>query len=222
MFFFCESEPATGGQTPILVSSEICEALKQRHPAFFDSLTTRGVRYIRMLPEDDDPTSAIGRGWKSTFLTTDKATAEDRLRQLGSTWEWMQDGTLRTMTAVIPAIRVDNFDHRRTNETVFFNSVIAAYKGWNDSRNTGERAVVFGDETAREGEQQSSGRLQDVEYFDVEVMEFVSQKMEELCVSFEWRSGDVLLVDNRTAMHSRRPFTGPRRILAAIARDKSR
>lgn len=30
------------------------------------------MQYIRYLPEDDDPTSAIGRGWKSTFLANDR------------------------------------------------------------------------------------------------------------------------------------------------------
>lgn len=27
----------------------------------------KGVRYVRIMPAEDDPTSAIGRGWKSTF-----------------------------------------------------------------------------------------------------------------------------------------------------------
>lgn len=31
-----------------------------------------------------------------------------------------------------------------------------------------------------------------------------------------------MLIDNRTVMHARRPFDGPRRILAGLARDAAR
>ena len=35
-------------------------------------------------------------------------------------------------------------------------------------------------------------------------------------VAFAWESGDVLLIDNYSAMHSRETFTAPRRILASL------
>jgi len=33
----------------------------------------------------------------------------------------------------------------RTNATAFFNSAVAAYLGWNDARNDGKSAIMFGD-----------------------------------------------------------------------------
>jgi hypothetical protein len=39
----------------------------ERHEPFMRSIEEKGVRYIRVMPKEDDPTSAIGRGWKSTF-----------------------------------------------------------------------------------------------------------------------------------------------------------
>lgn len=78
--------------------------------------------------------------------------------------------------------------------------------GWNDSRNEGSKAVLFGDDTL----------------CDAAIMEDIYSIMEDICVAFKWHQGDVLLLDNRTNMHSRRPFTGPRRILASIARDPLR
>ena len=59
-------------QTPILVSSEVYNRVLQKHPEFIAKVEALGVKYIRVMPEDDDPTSAIGRGWKSTFLTDSK------------------------------------------------------------------------------------------------------------------------------------------------------
>ena len=41
--------------------------------------------------------------------------------------------------------------------------------------------------------------------------------MQQECVAFRWQRGDLLVIDNALVMHSRRPFTGPRRILASIA-----
>ena len=35
-------------------------------------------------------------------------------------------------------------------------------------------------------------------------------------MAFAWRAGDVLLLDNDKAMHSRQTFTPPRRVLASL------
>ena len=35
-------------------------------------------------------------------------------------------------------------------------------------------------------------------------------------VTFPWRRGDVLLLDNMLTAHGRRPFTGDRRVLVAM------
>lgn len=72
LFFFCEVPPTQGGATPILISSEVCERMQKLHPVFMDELDKCGVRYVRVMSEYDDPTSAIGRGWRSTFQCTDR------------------------------------------------------------------------------------------------------------------------------------------------------
>lgn len=205
LFFFCEVAATTGGETPILPSTEIYKQMYIKYPEFMEKLENVGVKYIRVMPEEDDPTSAIGRGWKSTFLTDSKEGAEAGLVSLGSTWEWLPDGSLKTITAVLPAVRIDSGPNR-SNEKTFFNSVVAAFSGWNDSRNIGERAVVFGDDSL----------------CDRDVMYDILHCMDEMSVAFKWQSGDVLVLDNRTAMHSRRPFTGARRVLASLVRDPSR
>eukprot|EP00428_Durinskia_dybowskii_P070062 CAMPEP_0170399690 /NCGR_PEP_ID=MMETSP0117_2-20130122/24098_1 /TAXON_ID=400756 /ORGANISM="Durinskia baltica, Strain CSIRO CS-38" /LENGTH=312 /DNA_ID=CAMNT_0010656387 /DNA_START=119 /DNA_END=1054 /DNA_ORIENTATION=+ len=147
LFFFCEVPPTQGGATPILISSEVCERMQKLHPVFMDELDKCGVRYVRVMSEYDDPTSAIGRGWRSTFQCTDRDGAECALKALGSSWEWLPDGSLKTVTSTVPALRVDDqpATAERSGQKTFFNSLVAAHTGWNDSRNVGERAVVLGE-----------------------------------------------------------------------------
>lgn len=78
VFFFCEVEPKIGGETPIVLSHVIYDKMKQKYPEFVDRLEEHGLIYTRVLGEDDDPSSPIGRGWVSTFLTKDKAVAAER------------------------------------------------------------------------------------------------------------------------------------------------
>ena len=152
--------------------------------------------------------------------------AEAALRELGSSWEWQAAGkdgdgnesyTLKTITATVPAVRTDNQPDgaQRSNRKTFFNSVVAAYTGWNDSRNEGKKAVLL-------GERRSAGGGDGSRLLDDRVMGDAVQVMQELSVAFKWHGGDVLLVDNRTVMHARNCFEGPRRILAALIRDPMR
>lgn len=78
LFFFCEVEPGSGGETPIVLSHVIYEKMKDKYPDFVERLEETGLIYTRVLGEDDDPSSPIGRGWRSTFLTQDKSIAEER------------------------------------------------------------------------------------------------------------------------------------------------
>ena len=79
LFFFCEVEPGSGGETPIVLSHIVYERMKEKYPEFVGRLEEHGLIYTRVLGDGDDPSSPIGRGWKSTFLTTDKRVAEERL-----------------------------------------------------------------------------------------------------------------------------------------------
>lgn len=78
MFFFCEEEPRSGGETPIVLSHHVYEKMKEKHSEFVEKLEKLGLIYTRILGAADDPSSPIGRGWQSTFLTNDVSIAEER------------------------------------------------------------------------------------------------------------------------------------------------
>ncbi len=131
------------------------------------------------------------------------------------------------MTATVHAIRTDDqpTGAKRSGEKTFFNSVVAAYTGWNDSRNDGSKAVQLGRGWSDDAEREADKDCDTVNaygYLDGTAITAAVRVMDEVCVAFSWRAGDILLLDNRTVMHARRPFEGQRRILASLARDPLR
>ena len=44
----------------------------------------------------------------------------------------------------------------------------------------------------------------------------VDAAMQALAVNIPWQHGDIMLLDNKRAMHARRPFVPPRRVLAYL------
>ena len=52
--------------------------MREKYPEFVDKLEEFGLIYVRVLGAEDDPSSPIGRGWQSTFMTRDRSAAEER------------------------------------------------------------------------------------------------------------------------------------------------
>ena len=163
-------------------------------------LQEEGLLYHRTLSKEDDPTSAQGRGWISTYALADgkQETAEAAMRATGvQKWEWLPDGGLRTTTGPLPAFRKDP----RNGEEAWFNALVAVFMGWTDARNRGPDCVRFG----------ITG-----DALPAESVAAVVEMASALAVDIKWEKGDIVVVDNFRVQHARRPFTGPRRTLAYL------
>lgn len=195
LFFYCEIAPDEGGATPVCRSDWLLGQLSADDPALAARFADEGVRYTNVMPGDDDAGSGQGRSWRSTLGEQDKAGAEERLAAIGYDWEWLEGEILRATTPVLPAIRTLPDGSRS-----FFNQLIAAFRGWSDSRNTADRSVTFGG-----GEPIGPQHLTRAIALS-----------EELTRDIAWQAGDVALIDNFRVMHGRRPFAGQRRVLASL------
>jgi len=137
----------------------------------------------------------MGRGWQNTYGSTDKNVVQVKLDSMGITGEWLANGCLKTITT-LPAIVTEP----RSGKRMWFNQLFAAYTGWKDARNNPTKAVCFGDGSP----------------FPPEPFETMRAVMEQYRVDMKWMRGDVMMINNLVAMHSRNTFVPPRRILAGL------
>jgi hypothetical protein len=185
LLFYCDLPPSKGGETPILQSDVIFEKVQEKYPQFVQKLLELGVVYTRIIPKEDDPSSPIGRGWVNTFGTSDPKEAEVAASKLNVNLEWLENGDVKTVSSVLPAVKVVKIGNEE--KKVWFNSMIAAFVGWTDKRNDPTKAVTFGD-----------GSL-----FDSQIMQDILKMMMEIRVCIPWEEGDVIWIDNNQVMHSR-------------------
>lgn len=172
---------------------------------FMKKLKAFGARYKRTLPAEDDKESPIGRSFYNTYQVNNKTDLEMKLNKIsGLEYEWQPDGSLNVITEPIPAVRMIEQQHNHAIfQWTFHNSVIAAFIGWQDSRNDRMNAVRFGNNDP----------------MDHKVLDDIATYMDKKKVSYQWKRGDVFALNNRLVMHSRNAFTGARRVFAAMFGD---
>ena len=125
LFFFCKSAAEEGGETPLCRSDLLFAEFKKLMPDVAQAFVTKGLKYTTHMPAEDNPQSGQGRSWKSTLSVDSKEQGEQKLRELGYSWQWMDDGSIKATTPVLPAV-IDIGQ----GQQVFYNQLIAAYMGW--------------------------------------------------------------------------------------------
>ena len=122
-------------------------------------------------------------------------------KKSGLEFKWLENDCIQIISETIPAIRfIASQDGNYIFQYTFYNSIIAAFIGWEDSRNNRFQAVRFGDNTE----------------MPFDILEKIANFMEKSKISFAWKKGDILAIHNDLVMHSRNPFSGPRQIYASI------
>ena len=146
VLFFCERGATTGGATPIVQSHLAARFLRERHPAVAAKLASVGVRYVRVMPEETDASSALGKSWRiSVAPTADEA--ERKLRADGATFRWLRGPggakMLHVVSKPVPAMLVEE----RTGREVLFTAAESTFNHLTDEA-PGEPAAASGAATA--------------------------------------------------------------------------
>jgi len=213
LMFYCETPATTGGGTGVCPSAEVLTKLEAKYPEFVQKLEAKGVKYSAYLRALPDPSKGVGRGWRQFFgkPVETKEEVEERMVELGYTWEWQDEDLLRCTSPVLKAVCVAP----GTTTRVYFNQLPATLAnakdwtdrsgGWDDSNITGllDRFLTFGD-----------GSIFNAA--DCTALQYSRALTEECAIELFWEQGDVGLLDNYLVMHARREFEGPRRVLASL------
>ncbi|MBD1945567.1 TauD/TfdA family dioxygenase, partial [Coleofasciculus sp. FACHB-712] len=197
IWFFCVKAAQQGGETPIIDCRKVYQLLDSQLKERF---AEKEIMYVR------NYTDGLDVSWQEFFRTTDKSVVEDYCRKAAIEFEWREDNGLRTRQ-IRPAIS----KHPKTGETVFFNQLFLHHVSCLDPAVRASLLSVFGEENLPRNVYYGDG---------TPIEDFVIAELQEVyrqaSISFRWQEGDILMLDNMLAAHSRNPFVGSRKIVVAM------
>ncbi|MDQ7733307.1 condensation domain-containing protein [Halomonas sp. SpR1] len=195
--FFCEFPSPVGGATPIV---DCREMLRQLPADVVEEFERKGLLYVRTFTRNLDVS------WRDFFKTDSKEEVEARLKEAGIEWQWLGDDELQTRTRC-PAV----VTHPVTGDRVFFNQVQLHHVSCLEPDVKEDLLGMVGQERLPRNVYFGDGSV-----ISDEMMKVVGEAYEACAVRFDWRRGDVVMVDNMLAAHARDPFEGPRKIVVAM------
>lgn len=195
--FFCEFPSPVGGATPIV---DCREMLRQLPADVVEEFERKGLLYVRTFTRNLDVS------WRDFFKTDSKEEVETRLKEAGIEWQWLGDDELQTRTRC-PAV----VTHPVTGDRVFFNQVQLHHVSCLEPDVKEDLLGMVGQERLPRNVYFGDGSV-----ISDEMMKVVGEAYEACAVRFDWRRGDVVMVDNMLAAHARDPYEGPRKIVVAM------
>jgi amino acid adenylation domain-containing protein len=202
IIFACVQPADEGGETPIVDSSLVFERLDAKIKERF---VERQIMYVR------NYSAALGLDWQTVFRTNDRAVVEQQCRAANMEFEWKKDGQLRTR-CVRPAV----VRHVVNDRPSWFNQA----QHWHVSclgqvTRDSVRSLFREEDFPRHCYYGDGSPIED------SVMAEILNVYRELEVSFAWRKGDILVLDNLLTAHARNRFKGERKLLVAMGDMRS-
>ena len=212
--FFCELAAKVGGETPIFDCRAMYQSLR---PATQELLRKNRIKYSRYLKgKERNGTLPM---WPEKFGTEDKAKVEELVKQHPGTCRWLPNDDLIVESAT-PAIVA----HPDTNELCLHMNI---FHWWEIVRNAiallGKpnrmsmiREYAFRLSNIIRGTSNLVVTFEDGSPIPWWVMDDIHNAFWDNSVLFTWKKGDILLLDNDMASHSRMSYLPPRKILTAF------
>jgi alpha-ketoglutarate-dependent taurine dioxygenase len=196
--FFCMRPAERGGETPIADSRRVFQRIAPELRARF---AAKGVMYVR------NYSPGLDVSWQDVFQTSDRAEVERFCHHAGIELEWKEDGGLRTRQVCQAVAR-----HPVTGEMVWFNQ---AHLFHVSNLAPEVRTALL----ARCGESDLPRNTYygDGSPIEEDALEEIRRAYHSESIDVPWRHGDLVLLDNMLAAHGRAPFSGPRKIVVAMA-----
>lgn len=191
-FFFCNIPAEKGGNTPVVNSRKIFQSLE---PSLRKKFEQKKLLYIRNFVPNIDVS------WQDFFKTTEKEEVEKYCRNSNIQFDWMDEGKLRTQQ-----IRHAIQQHPQTEEFSFFNQIFLHHPYCLEEEIREALEYLLGEESLPRNVKYGDGtKIED------SVIQELKDLYEKEAVSFQWKKGDLLLVDNVLTAHMRETFSGSRK-----------
>jgi len=198
LFFFCQSPAELGGETPI---ADVRKVLTRIDAEIVQQFARKGVLYVRNFSD------AVGLSWKTVFQTEDRNQVEDYCRQSGYDFEWRDNSRLRTRR-IGQAVAT----HPQTGEKIWFNH--AAFFHISTLPQTIWESLLH---QCREEDLPNHTYYGDGSQIEPSTIEQIREAYRSEAITFQWRMGDLLIIDNMLVAHGRAPYQGRRKILVAMS-----
>lgn len=196
--FFCEKAAEQGGATPVVDGELWLRSLDEEVRQAFAG----GIRYQQNLHDG----YGLGKSWQDTFETDDRKAVEDFLDDAQAEYEWGPDGIRVTQ------LRSATTRHPVTGTEVWFNQADQWHPAGLGDQTASELYDILPPEEFPQYVTFADGTAIPDEY----IVQIRDRGLEH-AVDCNWRTGDVMVIDNVLTGHGRRPFEGTRRILVAMS-----
>ena len=213
IYFYCDTPAKEGGATIVGDAREIAQKMK---PSLRKKFEEKGLQYISNYYKQDillDIVNKLARAhkrWTEVFETESKEQVEEMCKAQDFEYKWRNDWIQIVQRR--PAL----MRHEITNEEIWFNQAhLYDYNPklvgfWNY---LGTKLLY-----ARPHTVMHEIRFGDGEPILRKDLYQVMKTLDDCTISYPWKKGDMLILDNVLAMHGRAPFGGKRKILTALTR----
>src|SRR5215213_5524193 len=198
ILFFCLLPAEQGGATPI---ANVRKVYQRVDPEVRRRFAREGYLYVRNFGD------GFGLSWREAFGTEDPAVVESYCRDNGIEAEWKAGGRLRTRQH-----RRATGLHPRNGEPVWFNHLTFFHISTLEPQVQEALRAELADEDLPNNTYYADGSP-----IEPDLIEHLRAAYQAETLSFPWRRGDVLMLDNMLTAHARESFTGPRKIVVAMA-----
>lgn len=201
IWFCCLVPPVSGGETPI---GDMRRVLERLPSALVERFARHEVQYIYNLHGGD----GFGRGWKEAFATARREDVEQWLDGRRVEYHWTGDGALHAKL-IGPGLRT----HEPSGAMVWGNQAV----NWHVAALGKDMAPKLRRVYGSDERLPKHARFGDGSPIADEDVLIILDALRAEETAIPWQRGDIMLCDNRRVAHGRRPFSGERRVLVALA-----